>query len=384
MIILNEPYVSQFLLKTAEDFDIPVVDCSPDRSMTAGFPALTEQEFVAMAQKKSPLALYCNSENSFSWLSRNFKDTEIPAMIELFKDKVQFRKLVKRLYPEFSFAEVAYEDLATFDTSKIKKPFIIKPAVGFFSMGVYKVESDRDWNDIVLSIQAEMDKVRGLYPLEVMNASKFIIEEFIKGSEYAIDAYYDSHGEPVILNILEHPFASNGDVSDRLYFTSRKIVKKHLAKFSELLAAIGAVGKISSFPIHMEVRVDESGQVIPIEVNPMRFAGWCTTDIAHYAYGINVYEMYLQQKRPDWDQILCREDKALYCIVVGDVPGDVRFQDIKKVDYPAYAANFSNLLELRKVDYKKYPVFAFAFISIAEDPEVIDELLQLDTRPYIA
>ena len=253
MIILNEPYVSQFLLKTAEELNIPVVDCSPDKSMTAGtgFTALPEQEFVAMAQKKSPRTLYCNSENSFSWLSRNFKDTEIPAMIELFKDKVQFRKLVKRLYPQFSFAEVAYEALANFDTSKIKKPFIIKPAVGFFSMGVYKVETDREWKDIVASIQAEMDKVRGLYPPEVMNASKFIIEEFITGSEYAIDAYYDRHGEPVILNILEHPFASNGDVSDRLYFTSREIVKKHLAKFSELLVAIGTVGKIANFPIHM-------------------------------------------------------------------------------------------------------------------------------------
>ncbi|WP_411679548.1 ATP-grasp domain-containing protein [Clostridium thailandense] len=282
MIILDKPYVSTFLLETARDMGIPVLDHSTVKELTPleGLKTVNENEFMNIAKTKSPLLLYCNSENAFQWINENLKHTKIPSSIEIFKNKVTFRKLVKKIYPNFLFKEVSYEQLSKFDATKIKKPFIIKPAIGFFSMGVHKLNEDNEWESIVDLIQDEMNKVKGLYPPEVMNSSKFIIEEYIEGSEYAIDAYYDSNGDPVILNILEHPFSSNGDVSDRIYFTSKKIIKKYLVEFSNVLISIGKVTGISNFPVHMEVRVDKMENIIPIEVNPMRFSGWCTTDIA--------------------------------------------------------------------------------------------------------
>ena len=385
MIILDQPYVSLFLQKAARDMGIPVLNCSKDSELISltDVKTVNENEFINITKTRSPLLLYCNSENSFQWIYKNLKDTVLPRQIEQFKDKVIFRKLVKEIYPHFLFKEVSYDQLAKIDTSKIKKPFIIKPAIGFFSMGVHKVSDDNEWGSILGFIQDEMDKVKGLYPTEVMNSSKFIIEEYIEGAEYAIDAYYDSNGDPVILNILEHPFSSNGDVSDRLYFTSKKIIKKYLIAFRDVLTAIGKATGISNFPVHVEVRVDNSGNVIPIEVNPMRFAGWCTTDVAYYAYGINVYELYFQQKRPDWDQILKTDDHTLYCIVVADIPGDINFKEIKGINYEAYLSNFSNLLEFRKINYKQYPVFAFSFISVECDSNEVDKILNLESRQYI-
>ena len=385
MIILDKPYASTFLLKTARDMGIPILDCSDvtESSSLTGLKTVNENEFMNIAKTKSPLILYCNSENSFQWTNKNLKQTEIPRGIEIFKDKVTFRKLVKQIYPHFLFEEVSYEQLSKLDTTKIKKPFIIKPAIGFFSMGVHKVNGDNEWESIIGLIQDEMDKVKGLYPTEVMNSSKFIIEEYIEGSEYAIDAYYDNNGDPVILNILEHPFSSNGDVSDRIYFTSKKIIKKYLSTFKNVLSLIGKATGISNFPVHMEVRVDKNGNVIPIEVNPMRFAGWCTTDIAYYAYGINVYENYFHQSRPDWEQILKTDDNKLYCIVVGDIPGNINFKEIKGINYDAYLLNFSNLLEFRKIDYKQYPVFAFSFISVEHNSNEVDKILKLDLKQYI-
>ena len=38
------------------------------------------------------------------------------------------------------------------DTSKIKKPFIVKPSVGFYSMGVFKVNSDEEWPEQLQSL----------------------------------------------------------------------------------------------------------------------------------------------------------------------------------------------------------------------------------------
>jgi len=129
--------------------------------------------------------------------------------------------------------------------------------------------------------------------------------------------------------------------------------------------------------------VDENGNVIPIEVNPMRFAGWCTTDLAYYAYGINVYEYYFQQKRPDWEKILKLDDDKLYCIVVANIPGDINLKTIKEVNYESYLSNFSHLLEFRKINYKQYPVFAFSFISVDRNSDEVDRILKLDSRQYI-
>jgi len=77
------------------------------------------------------------------------------------------------------------------------------------------------------------------------------------------------------------------------------------------------------------------------------------------------------------------DDNKLYCIVVGDIPGDINFKEIKKINYDAYLSNFSNILEFRKIDYKQYPVFAFSFISVECNSNEVDKILKLDLRQYI-
>jgi len=59
----------------------------------------------------------------------------------LFVDKLKFRELTKSIFPNFYFKEVRVEDLKKIRFNELSLPFIIKPTVGFFSMGVYKVSS---------------------------------------------------------------------------------------------------------------------------------------------------------------------------------------------------------------------------------------------------
>jgi hypothetical protein len=42
----------------------------------------------------------------------------------------------------------------------------------------------------------------GIYPEQVLDTRSFLIEEYIEGDEFALDAYFDGDGNPVILNIL--------------------------------------------------------------------------------------------------------------------------------------------------------------------------------------
>lgn len=386
MLILDKPYVSEFLKKTAEDMKIPVLDNGHifDITQSKNLNLLAEDEFLGMTVTRNPLKLYCNSENSINWITGNLSHTNIPKYIDFCKDKVKFRQMIKPLYPDFYFQEVDFKGIANMDITFLKKPFIIKPAVGFFSIGVYKVTNDEEWKEIVKLLIRDIKLAEGLYPEEVMNSSKFIIEECIDGDEFAIDAYYNSSGKPIILNILKHPFSSDTDVSDRIYYTSKDIILEYLEKFKDTLESIGNIACFSNFPIHAEVRIEKDGKVSPIEFNPMRFAGWCATDIAYFAYGINTYDYYFNNKEPEWNEILQGKDGKVFSLVLVDFPKGLQAENIKSFDYNAVSTRFSKVLELRKIDFHKYPVFAFLFIETLASSNELAMVLKMDFEEFVS
>jgi len=42
-------------------------------------------------------------------------------------------------------------------------------------------------------------------------------------------------------------------------------------------------------------------------------------------------------------------------------------EEIAEFDYDALLANFENSLELRKIDYREFPVFGFLFLETREE-----------------
>lgn len=65
-----------------------------------------------------------------------------------------------------------------------------------------------------------------MYPDSVVAGSDFILEQFITGQEYALDAFFDERGAAHVLNVLRHDFAGPDDTSDRMYTTSAAIVRE--------------------------------------------------------------------------------------------------------------------------------------------------------------
>ena len=158
---------------------------------------------------------------------------------------------------------------------------------------------------------------------------------------------------------------------------------KYMAKIAILLKDIGEKVDIKNFPLHIELRVDdETQQLIPIEVNPMRFAGWCTTDVAKYAWGINVYEYFMKQKKPDWNAILGTAPKGVFYFSMAEVPTGVERKKIEGFEYEVYLANFSRVLEVRRINYEKNPLFMVIF-GKTDDKEEIKKILSLRTEDYI-
>ena len=385
MFIIEKPYASELLIDTILENDWYVLDTKSlmDAGIEEGaFEVIPSEVARDYFLKQEYPMIYSNSENAISWVVENLPQSNLASYINFFKDKIAFRELLQTIYPDFYFKAIDMDEMKKLTPEDIKYPAVIKPAVGFLSFGVHTVREQGEWANVISAIDKEMKRAESLYPSDVINSSKYIIEEFIQGQEYAIDAYYDRNGNPVILNIFQHPVLNPKDVRDRIYITSAEIMIRYMAKFDILLKQIGELKDVKNFPMHIEVRVTDEGEIIPIEINPMRFAGWCTTDIAKYAWGINVYEYFYRQIRPDWNEILSKVDSKIYYFSMAEVPTNINRDEIEGFEYEKYLSNFSNVVELRRIQFKQNPLFAIIF-GYTNDKSEIDRILQLDTHEFI-
>ena len=385
LIILEKPYVSSLLKQTIISNQIPVLknDILNTISLNGEFNSFESDELTQNININDDLLVYSNSENSIEWVNKNLKNTPLPNIIAKLKNKYRFREIIQPLFPNFYFQKIRIEDIDN-PISFPKFPIIIKPSVGFFSLGIYVISNNDEWIKVKEEIKSEVGKIKGLFPLDVVNLSEFIIEEVIDGEEYAIDVYYKKNGKPVILNIYKHLFSSDKDVSDRSYHTSKEIINNNLERFTNVLAQIGRIANLKNFPMHIEMRTNSKNEIIPIEANPLRFAGWCMSDMAYYAYGINPYNYYFEQKEPDWNQILANKNDKIYNVTIAEISKDIILKNIETIDYESFLKNFSKPLELRKTNFKEYPVFAFMFSeSNSQNKHEIEKMLYADMREFI-
>jgi hypothetical protein len=387
MFFVDKPYVSDFFKKTVKDNNIPIVatDAVAKLGLYSGTAMVSGSDAIEIMGKEENPLIYTTSENSIGWIAEHFAFSDLPEKIDLFKDKLKFRQLTKSMFPDFYFQGVGIEELEKVQFDQLPLPFIIKPAIGFMSMGVYQVENYAEWTAAIEAINGEIKQIKNLYPASVLNTSSFIIEQCITGDEFAVDVYYNASGEAVVLGILKHVFASAADVSDRVYISSKEIIEENLAEFTEFAGAIGRLAGVKNFPVHIELRRDEDGVLLPIEVNPMRFGGWCTTaDLSFLAYGFNPYLYYYQQQKPDWGELLAGKEGRLFGIVVLDNSTGVEISQIESFDYDKLLSKFDKPLELRKIDFQQYPVFGFLFTETTADNFIeLQNILDSDLREFI-
>lgn len=385
MFLLDKPFVSDYLIRTIRENNFQLI-ASPQASLMIDDPSLawiSEEEAIRTLQEKPETPLYSNSENALAWLAEKLGTTALNTQALLFKDKFKTREAIEEFYPDFFYKSFALEDIKQLNIKDLPFPFVIKPSVGFFSIGVHVVKNEADWD--VAKKQLNPESLGSLYPKNVLNASALIIEEYIEGEEYAIDCYFNQQGEVVILNILHHLFSSGADTSDRVYSTSKEIILSKKEAFESFLQKIGKKAKLKNFPVHVEVRINERGEIIPIEFNPLRFGGWCTTaDLLGLAIGYNSYVYYHNNLKPDWDQVFKGKEKQIFSLMVLNNNSGYPADTIKNFDYEALAADFEKPVLIRKIDVKEHTIFGFLFTETSPGKEAeLDRILVSDLRKYI-
>lgn len=387
MILIDQPYISEFLLKTIKENNLEIVSTEAASVMISddSLNWISEKEAVEFIKNTPNCSLYTNSENTIGWIEKNLASTNLPSQIQVFKNKIKFRELLTAIFPNYFFRGIKFEELAHLPLSTIKFPFIIKPAVGFFSLGVHKVDNPEEWPTVLNKITNDIAEIRSFYPNEVVDTSNFIVEECIEGEEFAMDCYFNKEGEPVILSILHHRFSTGKDVNDRVYTTSEEIIETHLPKMQKFMDTLGALVNLKNFPFHVEVRIDKNGTVIPIEVNPMRFGGWCTTaDLSYFAYGFNSYQYFLNGTKPNWNELFKSGINKKYSLILLDNNSGIPESKIASFDYDLLLSDFENPMELRKADFNEYPFFGMVFVETSlENENELDQILTSDLKKYI-
>ncbi|MDX1828251.1 MAG: ATP-grasp domain-containing protein [Lutibacter sp.] len=387
MILIDKPYVSKFLIETLSSYNLPVIATSTAKELIKNEKInwISESEAIKLVKENPTIPIYSNSENAISWVEENLKFSNRPKEINLFKNKLKLRETIKELFPNYFFKGLNFSELETTSVENFKFPCILKPTVGFFSLGVHKVSNFNEWTKKVLKIKSEITEIKKYYPNGVVNTNHFIAEECIEGEEFAVDCYFNADKKPIILNITHHLFSSGDDVSDRVYSTSTTIIKTYLEKVQLFMEKLAEKVNLTNFPIHIEIRIDKNGKIIPIEVNPLRFGGWCTTaDLAYHAYGFNAYHYFLTGQKPDWDKIFKESKNKIYSLVALDNNSGIPNDKVKSFDYDLLLEDFENPIEMRKISIVEHAIFGILFTETSEEnKQELKNILTSNLKKYI-
>ncbi len=112
MILVDKPYISDFLRATISKYGFPVVKTKDARELgfNEGSHLLDVEDAIRYALSTKNPQIYTTSENSIGWIAKHLSGTDLPAKIDLFKDKAKFRNLLEPLYPDFYFRTVQYSN----------------------------------------------------------------------------------------------------------------------------------------------------------------------------------------------------------------------------------------------------------------------------------
>ena len=382
MLILEKPYVSETLVRTAIEKNLPVLRNAMSEKMVAEGHALNllnDEEFVAEYKKRG--RLYTMSENALGWLVKNLPDKELLDKIALLKDKATFRRICQDMYPDFFFCEEEIVKLNNINPDELTFPLVLKPSVGFLSAGVHVVSNADEWNAAIRDIQANFHKVSAQFPEFVIGTQKFLIEEYIKGEEYAVDTYFDENGNPTILNIFHHRFANESDTSDRLYCSSRALYDQYEESFMNFLVQLNKVLQLHDFPMHIEFRYDGK-KAIPIEINPLRFAGFCLNELQTHISGLHPIVAYLENIHIGKEEMWQGKEKDTYSFLVLERPSDAAPE--ARVNAKNFREDMMDVLELRPLADPTVGVAATAFIRTDDAHKAeLEHILHLDMHDYM-
>ena len=307
-------------------------------------------------------------------MSRMNDDSKINAILKL-KDKYLFREILLQIYPNYKFQKIKVEEI---ESLVITEKSVIKPVKGCFGTAVRVIEPNTDFLKLSVELQEEMQKNGAIFSDTVLSKEDFIVEQFIGGEEFAVDMFYNSNGEPCIVNIYHHPMPNNLAYLHMIYYSSKTVFDEIYDKAKYFFTELNKILKVENFAMHGEFKLNDE-QLVPIEINSMRFGGMGLGNMIFHALGVNPYQYFLEEREPDWAAIWKDKelDNFVYFIAYNALNKSLKDH---KPNLIKLKQKFGKVLLEKQFDYQKQ--LAFGIFCLEETNQNITELLKIEFDDY--
>lgn len=319
------------------------------------------------------------SETSLAITMERMKDKEYVEGINKLKNKYFCREVLSSLYPDFYFKKVSVEGVSSL---KLDRKVIIKPLKGFFGTGVREADATTDMSLLALDMQREVESKTSFFSDSVLTKDEYIVEEFVTGDEYAVDMFYDESGKPQIMDIYLHPEPEIKEYFHLMYRTNRDIFEQYLALFESIFVEVNKILKLKSFPIHAEFKL-QSGKMVPIEMNPMRYGGFGLSDLTYNSFSFQPITYYFNDEKVDWQDIWSTRLDNNYAWILAYNGNKVNVENSKPNHtlFKKYLENNSEIIDYVELDHRKNPVFALGYV-MNKDLGKLEKLLTTEFNNF--
>lgn len=342
---------------------------------TEGMELLTERQFAENYKGYPHAKKICvTSEATLETILNNLNDKTKKSAIQSMKNKHLFREILQDDYPSLKYRQIKFDEI---NQLKVSGKQVLKPVKGCFGTAVKIIDEHSDLQQIAKEIKQEISQNSSILSESVISQSEFILEDFISGEEYAVDMFYDAKGRPHIVNIYHHPLPKHREYLHMIYYTSKAIFEKVHADAITFFKKLSDKLPLKNIVLHSEFKLAQ--ELIPIEINAMRFGGMGLGNMIYHSLKINPYQCFVEERSPDWEKIWEKHPTPnfVYFIAYNGTQIDKTRQrpNLQKLE-----SAFTNILNRTTFDYQKQ--LAFGVYTLQESADNINKLLQIDFNEY--
>lgn len=169
--------------------------------------------------------------------------------------------------PDYSVCP--FDEMVEYST-KVSFPVVLKPLMLSGSRGVIRADNPQQFILAAKTIQRILTK----QPCDEYESQHFLIEQFLKGDEIAIDGFMQD-GKFILLSLFDKPEPMNGPYFEESYYItpgrqSEQLQQDIIEEVSKCCRAYG----LTHGPIHAEARITEKG-IFLIEMASRTIGGQC-------------------------------------------------------------------------------------------------------------
>lgn len=339
--------------------EIPEMELIPHEALVGSSRVFDREEKICITSEYSLSAVM------------NCLDPSRKKAVEVLKDKFLFRNILKEMYPEYSFRSIKTDEISSL---KIDRKSVIKPSRGIFGTAVRIVDPETDLHALRRELNDELKQNARVYPDSVLSAGDFILEDFIDGEEYAVDMFYDSAGNPNIVNIYHHPIPQNKAYLHMLYNSSKASFDAVYEKSMQFFSELNRLLDVTNFVMHAEFKAWQ-GRLFPVEINCMRFGGMGLCNLLYYSLGINPFLCFLHDQAPDWNLIWKEKGDQIYSFFIAYNGAGIESDKARPLP-EKLKSRFTQVLHEHLFDYRRQLAFGIYFLQENEDN--ISKLLNLE------